>query len=355
MARAIIIVESKMKKVKLKTPYLIFLGGETENTYAKTGVGIAEWCPDLCKGQMNLDGGTVDIGLPQMSIQDAVESGIKSMIIGTASIGGGIPAAWLETLEEAARAGLDIVAGVHSKLIDQPSLRAAAKDSGATLIDVRVPPVDLPVGTGKKRTGKRLLTVGVDCALGKKYSALTLERDMKSAGVNVDFRASGQTGIMIAGTGLPIDSVVADFISGAAEMLSPNNTDDHWDVIEGQGSIFHPGYAGVSMGLLTGSQPDAFVACTEAGRTHIEGWPHFELPTIEALIERTTAVGKPFNADIRCVGICVNTSSLSDTERTQYLESLSKRTGLPCVDPLKGGTGPIIAHMNSVYSVLGQK
>lgn len=344
-----------MKKVELKAPYLIFLGSETEPNYAKTGIGIAQWRPELCKGQLNLDGGTVDIGLPQMSIQDAVDAGIKSLIVGTASIGGGFPAQWLEPLEEAARAGLDIVAGVHSKLSDQPSLKAVAQESGAALIDVRVPPADLPVATGKKRTGKRLLTVGVDCALGKKYSALALERDMKSAGVNVDFRASGQTGIIIAGTGLPIDSVVADFISGAAEMLSPNNTDDHWDIIEGQGSIFHPGYAGVSMGLLTGSQPDAFVVCTEAGRTHISGWTHFELPTIEAVIERTVAIGKQFNADIRCVGICVNTSSLNDAERTQYLDDLSTQTCLPCVDPLKGGTGPIIAHVDSIYNILGRK
>ena len=248
-------------------------------------------------------------------------------------------------LEQAAAAGLDIVAGVHTRLNDIDRLKEAAASSGARLVDVRVPPKGLPVGTGKKRSGKRVLTVGTDCAVGKKYTALAIERDMKTAGLKATFRASGQTGIMIAGSGIPIDAVVADFLSGAAEQLSPDNDADHWDVIEGQGSIFHPGYASVTMGLLIGSQPDAFVVCTEAGRTHIEGWQDFELPSIEAVISRVSGIGKQVNPAIRCAGISVNTSKLPFDEREDYLSALSKETGLPCIDPIAGNTMPIIERL----------
>lgn len=337
-----------MKKIEIKPPYLIFLGSETELTYAKTGAGLVQWRPELCKGQIKLPGGTVDLGIPDMTLDMAVNAGIKSLIIGTAAVGGGVPDEWIDMLEQALSKGLDVVAGVHSKLNDHPRLKQAAATSGSSLIDVRVPPAHLPVGTGIKRTGKRLLTVGTDCALGKKYTALALERDMQAASLDASFRASGQTGIMIAGEGLPIDSVVGDFISGAAELLSPNNHADHWDVIEGQGSILHPGYSAVSIGLLVGSQPDAFVVCTQAGRTHIEGWKHIELPKIETIIELTIAIASQVNPDIRCVGISVNTSTLPKEERQPYLDALSQRTGLPCVDPLAGGTKPIIDYMLGV-------
>ena len=334
-----------MNTIEIRSPYLIFLGSETEVTYAKTGAGLAQWRPELCRGQISLPAGSVDLGLPSLAIDEAVDAGIKSLLIGTAAVGGGIPEDWLAMLEQAAAAGLDIVAGVHTRLNDIDRLKEAAASSGARLVDVRVPPKGLPVGTGKKRSGKRVLTVGTDCAVGKKYTALAIERDMKAAGFKATFRASGQTGIMIAGSGIPIDAVVADFLSGAAEQLSPDNESDHWDVIEGQGGIFHPGYASVTMGLLIGSQPDAFVVCTEAGRTHIEGWQDFELPSIEAVISRVSGIGKQVNPAIRCAGISVNTSKLPVDKREGYLSVLSQETGLPCIDPIAGDTKPIIERL----------
>ncbi len=339
-----------MKTIELRAPYLIFLGSETRLTYAKTGAGLVEWRRELCKGQLNLAGGTIDLGLPQMTVAEAKAAGIQSLVIGTATVGGSIPDEWVDVLEEAVVLGLDIVAGVHTRLSDIERLTAAAAKSGAHLVDVRVPPKTLPVGTGKKRSGKRILMVGTDCAVGKKYTALQMEKDMKRLGWNADFRASGQTGIMIAGKGIPIDSVVSDFLSGAAELLSPDNTDDHWDVIEGQGGIFHPGYSSVTLGLLIGSQPDAFVVCHEAGRTHISGWEDFPLPTIEQVIERTIAIGELVNPDITCVGVSVNTSRLKADEREAYLAELSSRIGLPCVDPLQGGTDSIIAQLSAVMA-----
>jgi uncharacterized NAD-dependent epimerase/dehydratase family protein len=339
-----------MKTIELRAPYLIFLGSETRLTYAKTGAGLVEWRRELCKGQLNLAGGDLDLGLPQMSVAEAKAAGIQSLVIGTATVGGSIPDEWIDVLEEAVLLGLDIVAGVHTRLSDIDRLTAAAAKSGAKLIDVRVPPKRLPIGTGRKRSGKRVLMVGTDCAVGKKYTALQMEKDMKRLGWNADFRASGQTGIMIAGNGLPIDSVVSDFLSGAAELLSPDNTDDHWDVIEGQGGIFHPGYSSVTMGLLIGSQPDVFVVCHEAGRTHISGWEDFPLPSIEQVIERTIAIGELVNPDITCVGVSVNTSRLKADEREAYLAELSSRIGLPCVDPLQGGTDSIIAQIAAVMA-----
>ena len=334
-----------MKSIELKTPYLIFLGEETNDGYAKTGFGIVEWRRSLCRGQMSLKNGTVNLGLPPMTIKEAAVANVGSLIIGTAAIGGGIPDTWIEPLEEALLAGIDVVGGVHTRLNSISRFKEAAEKSGARLVDIRIPPERLPVASGKKRSGFRLLTVGTDCGLGKKYTALALERDMKSAGMNVDFRASGQTGIMIAGKGIPIDAVVTDFVSGAAELLSPNNEPNHWDVIEGQGGIFHPGYGAVSMGLLVGSQPDAFVVCHEVGRDHIMGWSNFNTPTIKEVIDRTIQIGSLTNKEIRCVGVSVNTSSLNSEEREKYLENLSKEIGLPCVDPLKNGTQKIIDYL----------
>lgn len=332
-----------MNKVKISAPYLIFLGSETNPTYAKTGKGIADWQPEKCIGQFHLPGGTVDLGLTELSLEEAVKKGAKTLVVGTAAIGGGIPEDWITALKEALELGLDIAAGVHTKLSDQPELVEVAKGLGRTLTDVRVPPKSLPVGTGKKRTGKRLLTIGTDCALGKKYTALQLAKELEEMSVKSTFRATGQTGILIAGEGMPIDAVVADFVSGAAEVLSPDNDSDHWDIIEGQGSLHHPGYMAVSVGLLLGSQPDAFVVCTEAGRTHVSGWPDFPLPSIAEVIQRAIDIGRRTNPEIQCVGISVNTSSLGEEEAKKYLAQLAQEHGLPATDPMRFGMAEIAA------------
>ncbi len=339
----------KLTHVQLKVPYLILIGDMGDATYAKTGFGIVQWRPDLVAGQLRFPGSEIDMGVPDMTVQEAVEAGVKSLIIGVAPIGGVVPDSWWTIIEDAARAGLDIVCGLHFKLAEFPAVVAAAKSSGARLIDVRNPPVNLPVGTGIKRSGKRVLMVGTDCAIGKKYSALALNEAMRNTGMSSTFRATGQTGIMLAGEGIPIDAVVADFISGAAELISPDNDDDHWDVIEGQGSLFHPGYSGVSLGLLHGSQPDAFVLCHDATRTAISGWEHYPLPSVQECIDQHVLAGSRTNPDIRCVGISVNTSQLPADERSDYLAGLSEETGLPCVDPLIDGCGAIVEHIKQLY------
>jgi len=341
---------AELTTVQLNAPYLILIGDLTDPTYAKTGFGIVDWRPDLVTGQLRFEGCEIDMGVPDMSVAQAKEAGAKSLLIGVAPIGGVVPDSWWASIEEAARAGMDIICGLHFKLAEFPKVVAAAEASGARLIDVRTPPSNLPVGTGKKRSGKRVLMVGTDCAIGKKYTALALDQAMREAGLKSTFRATGQTGIMLAGEGIPIDAVVADFISGAAEIISPDNFEDHWDVIEGQGSLFHPGYSGVSLGLLHGSQPDAFVLCHDATRTVISGWEHYALPSIQECIDQHVLLGSRTNQDIRCVGISVNTSALPADERLDYLENLSDETGVPCIDSMIDGCGAIVDHIKQLYS-----
>jgi len=340
---------TKITRVQLEPPYLILIGDVTDPTYAKTGFGIVHWRPDLVGGQLRFPGCEIDLGVPDMTIPEAVKAGVKSLVIGVAPIGGVVPDDWWILIGEAARAGLDIVCGLHFKLADFPEVASAAEASGARLIDVRTPPENLPVGTGIKRTGKRVLMVGTDCAIGKKYTALALDRAMLDAGIDSTFRATGQTGIILAGEGIPIDAVVADFISGAAELISPDNDENHWDVIEGQGSLFHPGYSGVSLGLLHGSQADAFVVCHDATRINISGWEHYALPSIRDAIDQHVLLGSRTNPNIRCVGISVNTSMLAADDRMHYLAELSAETGLPCVDPIIDGCDAIVEHIKQLF------
>ena len=273
---------------------------------------------------------------------DASDAGVKTVIVGVAPMGGLIPTHWIPQLVELAAAGMSIAAGLHSKLRDIPELVAACDKSGASLIDVRIPPADIPVGSGRLRSGKRVLMVGTDCAVGKKYSALALHRELDRRGINVTFRATGQTGIMIAGEGIPIDSVVADFISGAAEVLSPDNADDHWDVIEGQGSLLNPSYSGVSLGLLHGSQPNAIVLCHDAARKEIdESGGDYPIPELDEVIDDALRMARLTRKQCFCAGVSVNTSMMNDFDRDNYLSKLQSDLGLPCVDPVATGMSAI--------------
>jgi D-glutamate N-acetyltransferase len=320
----------------LPQPYLLFLGDTTEPGYAKTAFGLRDWAGDVVVGEWSC-GATVTTGLPRLSPKEARARGARGLVIGVANSGGIIYENWIPSLVEALAAGLDIVSGMHTRLNETPALKAAAMRYGRRLIDIRTPPRHIPIATGNKRTGKRLLTVGTDCALGKKYTALALARAFAARGVDVDFRATGQTGILIAGRGMPMDAVVADFEAGAAEMLSPAADANHWDVIEGQGSLFHPAYAGVSLGLLHGSQPDVFVVCHEPGRTHVLGHSAFALPTIEETIDMTIRLGRRTNPAIRCGGVSLNTSSLDEADALALFALHGEQLGLPVADPIRGG------------------
>lgn len=321
----------------LPQPYLLFLGDVVEPGFAKTAFGLRDWAGDRCVGEYALPGARVSVGLPTLDPKSAVARGARGLVIGVANPGGHIPPTWTHALIEALEAGLDVISGMHVRLASVPGLSAAAERHGRRLIDVRTAPSGIPIGSGLRRSGRRLLTVGTDCALGKKYTALAITRGLKSRGVDATFRATGQTGIMIAGEGMPLDCIVADFAAGAAEVLSPEAPDDHVDVIEGQGSLFHPSYAGVSLGLLHGSQPDRFVVCHEPGRTHLLGHPEFALPSIEQVIDQTIAMGRITNPDIRCAGVSLNTARFGAEEAQQEIAKVAKRLKLPAADPMRGG------------------
>jgi uncharacterized NAD-dependent epimerase/dehydratase family protein len=321
----------------LPYPYVLFLGDVTVAGYAKTAFGLRDWARDKCVGEIRLAGAAVTTGLEAVTAAEASARGARALVIGVANQGGVIPPAWRAALVEALEAGLDLIAGMHMRLADIPELAEAARRLGRQLIDVRVPPAQLPIASGRKRTGKRLLTVGTDCALGKKYTALALTRGFERRGVDVDFRATGQTGIMIAGGGIPMDAVVSDFEAGAAETLSPDAPADHWDVIEGQGALTHPSYAAVSLGLLHGSQPDIFVVCHEPGRTDMLGVDGYALTSVEEIVELTMRLGARTNPAIRCGGFAYNTSAMSDEAAAELMASESQRLGLPVADPIRGG------------------
>lgn len=331
----------------LERPYLLFVGDARDALAAKSAVGVLQWRPEWCLGQVRFDGCGAVLDLPTMSVEDGAAAGAKTLIIGVANAGGVIPEHWRESFARALRAGLDLANGLHDRLGDSPLLRDLAREHGRRLIDVRHPSRTFGVGTGAPRAGRRLLTVGTDCSVGKMYTTLALEREMRARGLAAEFRATGQTGIFIAGAGVAVDAVVADFISGAAEWLTPDAAADHWDLIEGQGSLFHPSFAGVSLGLLHGAQAEVLVMCHEPTRRHMRGLPGRALPDMRTCIEANETAARLTSPRARCIGIAVNTSALPGSEAGPYLDRLAGELGLPCVDPLVTGVAPLVDQIAS--------
>ncbi|MCQ2002743.1 N-acetyltransferase DgcN [Rhizobium sp. NRK18] len=321
----------------IETPYLLFLGDAADPLAAKVAQGIKDWRPEFAVGQIRLEGCNADMKLPDMTIAEAVGKGVKTLVIGVANRGGVISPAWKSVLIEALEAGLDIASGLHNLLRNEADLAAKAKELGRSLHDVRIPTVQYPIANGKKRSGKRMLAVGTDCSVGKMYTALCVERAMRAAGKKATFRATGQTGILITGDGVPLDAVIADFMAGSIEYLTPDNDADHWDLIEGQGSLFHASYSGVTLALVHGGQPDALVLCHEPNRPHMRGLPDYQLPSLEALRDLALTMAQIVNPDCKVVGVSLNTSAMSDAESLAYCAEVEKRMGLPTVDPFRHG------------------
>jgi uncharacterized NAD-dependent epimerase/dehydratase family protein len=326
----------------MQSPYLLFLGDAADQLAAKTAQGILQWRPEWCLGQVRLPGCRARLDLPELTPEEGKARGAATMIVGVANAGGFVPPSWATMLCRALEAGLDLASGLHDRLADNPLLRDAAARLGRTLHDVRHPKRAFSVGTGEPRSGRRLLTVGTDCSVGKMYTSLALTREIQARGIAADFRATGQTGIFIAGDGVSVDAVVADFISGATEWLAPAADDRHWDVIEGQGSLFHPSYAGVSLGLLHGAQAHALVMCHEPTRGHMRGLPNRRLPDLAECIAENERCARLTSPQATCIGVAVNTSALEATEAARLLDELERRLGLPCVDPLVHGAARLV-------------
>lgn len=336
--------------MELKRPYLLFLGDVPDALAAKTAIGIVDWRKDWCVGQVRLPGCNADTGLPDMGLQQAIAAGAQTLVIGVVNAGGVLPDHWLDSIVAALDAGLDVASGLHLRLEDIPAIAEAAKRNGRQLHNVRQSDQKFKTGQGTKREGLRLLTVGTDCSVGKKYTSLALEKGMQEAGLDAIFQATGQTGVFISGRGVSIDAVVADFISGAAEWISPATEPDIWQIVEGQGSLFHPSFAGVSLGLLHGSQPDAFVVCHETTRTHMRNVKH-PLPSIQQVIDLTIACGQLTNPNIRCVGIAVNTLALDEATAVSTMAEIAKVHDLPTVDPIRTGVAPIVARLQQEFDL----
>ncbi len=326
----------------IRKPYLLFLGDAPDLLAAKTATGIAHWRPDHVAGEFRYADARATTGMPSMSLAEGRAAGAATLVVGIANAGGKLAARWIETLREALELGYDLASGMHRRLTEIAELRDAARHHGRQLHDVRYPEIELAVGTGKARSGRRLLTVGTDCSSGKMYSALAIERELRARGLAATFRATGQTGILITGTGISVDAVVADFISGAIEQLTPAADESHWDVIEGQGSLFHPAFAGVSLGLLHGAQADALVMCHEPERSSMRGLSNWPLPSLEDCVAHNEYCARLTNPQARVCGVALNTHAFDAATAEQHIATTADRLGLPCVDPLRTGVGALV-------------
>ncbi len=286
-------------------------------------------------------------GIPVVgSMAEGLARGADSVLIGIAPTGGRLPEAWREWLREALVGGCDIVSGLHTFLSDDPLLAEAARIGGRTITDIRRPPADLPVagGLAKQLEPLVVLTVGTDCNVGKMTAQLQLVRGLNERGLRTRFVATGQTGIMIEGWGIGVDAVVADFIAGAAERITLEGAEGA-DVVlvEGQGSINHPGYSGVTLGLLHGSCPDAMILCHQASRQYIGDYrtaSWLRLPPLAEYVdtyERLAGLVHPS----KVVGIALNTYDLSEADASAACDRATAETGLPCTDPVRFDPAPL--------------
>jgi uncharacterized NAD-dependent epimerase/dehydratase family protein len=329
----------------IPAPFLLYLGHSSDEIGIKTSRGLATFRRDDCVGEWRHDDSPLTLGLPRMDAATARAAGARTLVLGIANAGGRMEEALIEDALAAIAVGMNVASGLHQRLRDEPRLAKAAAAAGVALFDVRDPPAGLPVGNGRPRAGKRLLTVGTDCSVGKMYATLALCDAMRGRGIAADFRATGQTGILIAGSGVPIDAVVADFISGAIESITPARDDDGWDMIEGQGSLFHPSFAGVSTGLLHGAQPKALVLCHDPSRAHMRGLPHYRLPDLATCLAANLSVARLTSPDVTAVGVALNTVKLEEDAAKRLCLRTADALGLPCTDPYRFGADPIIDWM----------
>ena len=332
----------------IKTPYLLFLGDAPDQLGAKVAIGIKDWRPENAVAQLRMEGCQANLGIEDMTLAEAKAAGAKTLVIGVANRGGIISNAWKVVLKDALAMGYDLASGLHNLLCDEADLVEVATANGCVLHDVRVPSVQYPIANGKKRSGKRCLTVGTDCSVGKMYTAMAMDAEMRKRGLKSAFRATGQTGILITGGGVPLDAVIADFMAGSVEYLTPDNDSDHWDHIEGQGSLFHVSYSGVTMALVHGGQPDALILGHEPTRLHMRGLPEYQQPSLENLRDVALTLARVGNPDCQVVGISVNTQHMSDAEAMSYLAEVEARMGLPTVDPIRIGAGRLVDALASI-------
>lgn len=253
-------------------PFHLFLGDTLDAKAIKTATGLAKWCRDDVVGEYSMLDAYPSSGVdvPFMNYEQAVANGAKTLVIGLAPGGGQLPTMWVPELRKAMDAGLNIASGLHERISNKALLATCARRNGVQLFDFRYHPELYPLATGARRSGRRLLTVGHDSNCGKKYTTLSLKRLLDNTldlPFSHSFRSTGQTGFLISNSGINLDTIPADYMAGACEWLTPEAPNNHWDLVEGQGSLFHPAYAGGSAALLMGTQPDLMIMCVDVSRT----------------------------------------------------------------------------------------
>ncbi|HMI99142.1 MAG TPA: DUF1611 domain-containing protein [Gaiellaceae bacterium] len=335
--------------------YLILAEGQSGDPhYGKTMRGVVAYSPYPTVAILDSKrAGESYEGIPIVgAVVDALPFEPTTALVGVATQGGRFPPAWRELLKASIEAGLDLENGLHEFVSDDPELAELAARHGVELRDLRKPPADLSVPTGEnlRLAAKAVLTVGSDCAIGKKTVAIELDREAQRRGLKSVFVPTGQTGVAIAGWGIAVDAVVADFIAGAAERLVVEGAGRGGELlfVEGQGSLTHPAYSGVTLGLMHGSAPHAYVLCHVAGATEIEGYPGYPLPPLPELIELHERVSLPLRP-ARVAAIALNTRALSEEDAHAAARSVAEETGLPADDPVRFGSGQVL---DAVLSVL---
>jgi uncharacterized NAD-dependent epimerase/dehydratase family protein len=334
--------------IPVETPerrYAILAEGWFANRHAKTAHGLVAYGKDEVVAVIDstLAGhGVLDV-MPNLrrdapivgTLGEALEMSPTSILVGLAPAGGELPEGWMETLREAADAGLEIVSGLHQRL--------APELPGARVWDVREPPEDVPLfsGEGFRVEPKVALTVGTNSAIGKMTATLEIERAAREAGLSTGFVATGQTGIVIEGWGICVDAVVSDFVAGASEqlVLAAARNEPDLILVEGQGSLGHPAYSGVTLGLLHGSCPDCLILCTDASEEGVfAGVPSPDVVRIARLYEEVAALVKPAPV----VAVSINMKGLDEEAAENFMNRLAKETSLPVADPVRGSAGPIL-------------
>ncbi len=336
--------------------FLILADGDFGPMTSKTANSVIRYLPDgvvavLDRSQagrsvqevLGFGGSTPVVG----SMQEGLRRQPDAVLIGIAPQGGRLPEEWRTWLAEALDAGCDIWSGLHTFLADDPMLAAKARAAGRKLLDLRRPPADLPIASGaaKGTAALRVLTVGTDCNVGKMTAQLQLVRSLNERGIRTRFVPTGQTGIMIEGWGIAVDAVVADFIAGAAERITLEGAEGA-DVVlvEGQGSINHPGYSGVTLGLLHGSCPDALILCHQASREYIGDYRRaswLRIPPLAEYIRLYESIGSAVHPT-RVIGIALNTYDLSEAGALAACEAATRETGLPATDPVRFAPDPLV-------------
>jgi uncharacterized NAD-dependent epimerase/dehydratase family protein len=332
---------------KPEKQYLILAEGRSGDPhYGKTARGVMRYAPEQVVVLLDTArAGETEQGFPIVgTVEDALAYEPNTALVGVATQGGRFPPAWRELLRACVESGLDVENGLHEFLSDDAELVDLAARRGVELRDLRRPPPGLNVPTGEniELDAHIVLTVGSDCAIGKMTVSLELDRVARERGIASVFVPTGQTGIAIAGWGICVDAVVSDFIAGAAEQLVVDGAgkgDLLW--VEGQGALLHPAYSGVTLGLMHGSAPHAYVLCHQAGATAIEGFPDHPIPPLSELVdlhERASLPARP--APVAC--IAVNTRGLGEEEARAEIAAAEAEAGLPADDPVRFGADKLL-------------